>query len=77
MNRIDLYLHDLYPPSLYGRKESWNRATSRGLPGEWQQMTAANTGNHGQVRLVPSLIPRVSLFQLVGTRLAYSFHPGT
>ena len=40
-------------------------------------MKAAITGNHGQVRLVPSLIPRVSLFQLVGTRLVYSFHPGT
>ena len=40
-------------------------------------MKAAITGNHGQVRLVPSLIPRVSLFQLVGTWLVYSFHPGT
>ena len=37
-------------------------------------MKAANTGNHGQVRLVPSLIPSVSLFQLVGTWLVYSFH---
>ena len=77
MNRIDLYLHDLYPPSLYDRKDSWNTAMSRGLPGEWQQMKAAIKWNHGQVRLVPSLIPRVSLFQLVGTWLVYSFHPGT
>ena len=77
MNRIDLYLHDLYPPSLYDRKDSWNTAMSRGLPGEWQQMKATITGNHGQVRLVPSLIPRVSLFQLVGTWLVYYFHPGT
>ena len=46
-------------------------------PGEWQQMKAAIKWNHGQVRLVPSLIPRVSLFQLVGTWLVYSFHPGT
>ena len=40
-------------------------------------MKAAYTRNHGQVRLVPSLIPRVSLFQLVGMWLVYSFHPGT